>query len=317
MGRGTIVAPLEPGTWDVSWCGDVLVTLGAKGITWRQGATGTVVGTAPALTRPARVICAPDGARALAYGYGVEVWSTGDRIGRKLTDRWAASAAWGPGNRAVLGFEDAIEIWRLGKGAPARELRRRGGARVLAWRPDGLIAADIEAQRRFNRDFIETGLSALRASTLSPSGRWLDSCVPSSMEHCDRSTLAWSPDGTRLATIVDGVLSVVDTPLGPRRSDSTGLRPHRAFDVAWNPDGTALAAADGAGVLLIRLRDGATVRLRDIRVGDRLLGLVDDGHGRFCGDDESSARVVRQPSFGSSTRPLPDHEPNLLERFLR
>jgi hypothetical protein len=116
------------------------------------------------------------------------------------------------------------------------------------------------------------------------------------------------------------LLSVIDVPLGPgRRNPSTRLRPHPgAYDVSWSLDGTVLAAADAAGVLLIRLRGGATVRLRDIRVGDRILGLVDDGHGRFCGDDESTTRVVKRPSTGSpaATGEQPSRAPDLLKRFL-
>jgi WD40 repeat protein len=317
--RGTIVTPLAPGTWSVSWCGDVLVTLEEKGITWRQGETGAVLGTAPTLTRSTQVICAPDGARALVYGYGAETWDTRARTGLKVADEWVSSTAWGPGNRVVLGLEHAIEIWRFGKGNPVREIRRRGGARRLAWRLDGLIAADIGARRRFNRYVMEAGLSVLRGSTLAPTGRWLDSCFVGTIDHCDWGTLAWNPDGTRLASIVDGLLELIDTPLGPGRRVKLPLQPHPgSYDVAWSPDGRALAAADSMGVLLIRLSDGATVRLRDVRVGDQLLGLVDDEQGRFCGDDEVSAKVVKLRSSGvpATMSPQPASEPDLLERFL-
>jgi WD40 repeat protein len=322
VAQGTIVAKLEPATWSVSWCGDVLVSLGAKGIAWRDGTTGAVLATAPALTRPSHIACAPDGGRALAYGDGVEVWNTHDRVGQKIGDRWVGSAAWGASDRVVLGFEDAVEIWRLARGKPVREVRRRRGARVLAWRPDGLIAADIGASRRIDRDWTESGLSALRASDLAAAtGRWLMSCLPSSLDHCDWSGVAWSPDGARLATIVDRVLSVIDTPRGPnRRRAPTRIPEHPGtYAVSWSPDGAVLAAADAAGVLLIRLRDGATVRLRDVRVDDRVVGLVDDGHGRFGGDSELSARVVKQPMTGSAGRPRepPSRDPDLLARFLR
>jgi WD40 repeat protein len=314
--RGTIVTFLEPNAWSVSWCGDVLVTLGDKGLSWRQGDTGAVLGTAPSLMRSTRIVCAPDGTRALAYGYGAEVWNTSDRTGQKLADDWVSSAAWGPGHRVVLGFEHAVETWRLGKGHPVREARRRGGARQVAWRSDGLIAADIGARRRFDRDLMEMGLSALGGSTLAPTGRWLDSCFLGTLDHCDWRAIVWSPDGTRLSTIVDGMLDVIDTPIG-RGQRKGSPRPHPgSHDVAWSPDGRSLAAADAAGVLLIRLSDGATVRLRGVRVGDQLLGLVDDGQGRFCGADELSARVVKRGSPASSN-PQPTREPDLLERFLR
>jgi WD40 repeat protein len=321
MSRGTIVAKLEPAAWSVTWCGDVLVTLGRKEITWRQGTTGAVLGTAPAQIREGSVICSPDGRRVLAYGYGAEVWNTDNHAGSKLGDTWVASAAWGPGNRIALGYEHALEIWRLSNSEAVRELWRGDGARVLAWRPDGLIAADIGATRRIDADWIDTGLSALHAANLKTTGRWLASCTPDSLDHCDWSGAAWSPDGARLATIVDRVLSVLHTPPGPKpRSAPTKLPEHPGtYAVSWSPNGGVLAAADGFGVLLIRLRDGATVRLREIWVGDRILGLVDDGHGRFCGDSELTARVVKEAATrsGGPPRKPPSRDPDLLAHFLR
>ena len=321
LSSGAIVAKLGPAVSSVSWCGGVLVTLGPKEIAWRQGTTGALLGTAPSQIRDGTVICSPDGRRALAYGYGTELWNTEDHTGSKVGDTWVASAAWGPGDRIALGLEHALEIWRLSGSGPVRELRRGDGARVLAWRPDGLIAADIGASRPIDDDWTETGLSALHAANLATTKRWLATCVPDSLDHCDWSGVAWSGDGARLATIVDDVLSVVDTrPRSKRRSAPTNLPEHPGTsNVAWSPSGGVLAAADGRGVLLIRLRDGATVRLREVRVDDRILGLVDDGHGRFCGDSASSARVLKETATGAGSSPHapPSRAPDLLARFLR
>jgi hypothetical protein len=230
-----------------------------------------------------------------------------------------ASAAWGPGDRVAVGFEHAVEIWRLAKNKAVRELRRGGGARVVAWRADGLIAADIGAYHRIDADFIETGLSALHAANLATTGRWLWTCVPSSLDHCEWDSAAWSPDGARLATIVDRVLSVVETPPRPKRSAPTTI-PEKAGSaaVSWSPDGEALAVADAWGVVLIRLRDAATVRLREVRVDDRIRGLVDDGHGQFCGDNEASARVVMETATTGWGVPVgtTSRAPDLLRRFL-
>jgi WD40 repeat protein len=319
LSRGTIVAEIDPPAGRVSWCGNILVTLGPKEITWRQGTTGAVLATAPSETRGGTVTCSPDGRRAVTYGYGIEVWNTADHTGSKLGDKWVASVAWGPGDRVAVGFEHALEIWRLTKNKPIRELRRGGGARVLAWRADGLIAADIGAYHRIDADWIETGLSALHAANLATTGRWLGTCIPSSLDHCEWDGAAWSPDGARLATIVDRVLSVVETPPRPKRSAPTTI-PEKAGSaaVSWSPDGEALAVADALGVVLIRLRDAATVRLREVRVDDRIRGLVDDGHGQFCGDSESSARVVMETATGSGVplRKSPSRAPDLLARFL-
>ena len=154
-GAGNHRRQREPATWSVSWCGDVLVSLGAKGIAWRDGTTGAVLATAPALTRPSHIACAPDGGRALAYGDGVEVWNTHDRVGQKIGDRWVGSAAWGASDRVVLGFEDAVEIWRLARGKPVREVRRgrRPGACLAGGRPHRRRHRRFSADRpRLDRD---------------------------------------------------------------------------------------------------------------------------------------------------------------------
>jgi hypothetical protein len=49
------------------------------------------------------------------------------------------------------------------------------------------------------------------------------------------------------------------------------------------------------------------VRLRELTIGDRSVGLVDDGHGRFCGDAAAAARVVKEGSV---------RQADLLEQFL-
>ena len=87
---------------------------GRQRLAWRAATTGAVLGTAPALTRASHVACAPDGSKAIAYGYGLEVWDTRDCVGRKLGDSLGASAAWGPGDRVAVGFEDAVEILAAG-----------------------------------------------------------------------------------------------------------------------------------------------------------------------------------------------------------
>jgi hypothetical protein len=80
--------------------------------------------------------------------------------------------------------------------------------------------------------------------------------------------------------------------------------------MCWSPDGRTIASADALGVLLVRLRDGATLRLREVATRDRTFGLVDDQHGRYGGDAGATSRVV-----GPSTPP-PTLTPDLLARFL-
>jgi WD40 repeat protein len=292
--RGTIVAKLEPATSAVSWCGNVLVSRGKQGLVWRDGTTGAVLATAPALAETYQLTCSPDGRQTLAYGEGLELWDNTLHTGRRLAgrERLIFSAAWGPGDRVVLGLEKAVEVWRLTNGAPVREIRRRVGSRVVAWARDGTIVAEAVPHEE-TPGFEENDLVALRAGSLT-GRRLLASCTQDSLDHCVYDGAAFSPDGRWLAVIVDGILSVNDARAKP---DNTGapldfhIHPG-SYDVSWSCDGNVLAVGDARGVLLLRIHDRATVRLRELTIGDRSVGLVDDGHGRFCGDGDATARVV-------------------------
>jgi WD40 repeat protein len=309
--RGTIVAKLEPASWSVSWCGNVLVSRGEQGFVWRDGTTGAVLAMARALAQTYHLTCSADGRQTLAYGEGLEVWDNTLHTGRKLAgrERLIFSAAWGPGGRVVLGFQKGVEVWRLTRGDPAYELRRRVGSRVVAWGHDGTIAAEA-VPHEYIRGFEEDDLVALRAGSLA-GRRVLASCTQDSLDRCHYDAAAFSPDGRWLAVIVDGVLSVSDARPKPQKAGAPldfHIHPG-SYGVSWSTDGNVLAAGDARGVLLIRIRDRATVRLRELTIGDRRVGLVDDGHGRFCGDDDAAARVAK-------TKKGSVRQADLLARFL-
>jgi WD40 repeat protein len=325
LARGTVVAQFGAAFWTVTWCGDVLVGIGPEGLTWRNGTTGSVLATAPRLTNSTAVTCSPDGRETVAYGAGVEVWDNAHHTASKISDSWVGSAAWGPGDRVALGFEHSFEIWHLSSRGPVRERARRSGARAIAWRRDGTIAADIGAPHRLDANWVETGLISLRAADLSV-GKWFSTCVPDSLDHCSYDMAAWSPDGNRLAFIVDHILGVIDV----RQKSAMATEPiasgrHGSFAMSWSPDGRAIASADSLGVLIIRVGDGATLRLREVWTRDRILGLVDDEQGRYAGDAGAMSRVVgvtrsiKQAAAGSqpgATSPPLTVVPDLLARFL-
>jgi hypothetical protein len=207
-----------------------------------------------------------------------------------------------------------------------RESAHRGGARAIAWRRDGTIAADIGATHRVDANWVETGLVSLRAANLT-AGKWLESCLPDSLDHCRYDVAAWSPDGNRIALVVDNILEVIDT----RRRPATAAEPaaaahHGSFAMSWSADGLTIASADSFGVLLIRVRDGATLRLREVWTRDRIFGLVDDEHGRYGGDAGATSRVVgvtrslneaeAKSAQAEVTTPSLMLIPDLLARFL-
>ena len=106
-----------------------------------------------------------------------------------------------------------------------------------------------------------------------------------------------------------------------KRTEPPALLEHpvsRSF--AWSPDGRRLAVSDMSGVTLIRLRDGAQLRLREVWSGGRLFGLVTDSHGHFSGDTETTARVVFDalPASAGPNAPRghPSSDPKLLANFL-
>lgn len=321
LGSGTILTALSPPVWSVAWCGDVLVTIGRAGITWRDGGTGSIIAQEHSLTRAA-VSCSPDGRQALAFGDGLELWDTAHHTGRKISDAWVGAVAWGPRDRVALGFREDLEIWRLmGGGEPVRELRQANETRVLAWRRDGTLVAETRSPRRIDDDFIETGLVTQRLPKMIE-GRWLSSCTPGTVDPCEFTAAAFSPDGTLFGSVVQNQLTVIATRRSSaKRTEPPALLEHpgsRTF--AWSPDGRRLAVPDMFGVTLIRLRDGAQIRLREVRSAGRLFGLVTDSHGHFSGDTEATARVVLDAPPASAgagaRREHPSRDPQLLANFL-
>jgi WD40 repeat protein len=76
------------------------------------------------------------------------------------------------------------------------------------------------------------------------------------------NALAWSPDGTQLASAgADKLVRIWN----PDTGTYTTLAGHSRWvtALAWSPDGTRLASADDDGTILVHdLEDGATTRLR-------------------------------------------------------
>jgi hypothetical protein len=183
------------------------------------------------------------------------------------------------------------------------------------------MVAETRSPRRVDDDFVETGLVTQRLPNMIE-GRWLSSCWPGTVDPCEYTAAAFSPDGALFGSVVQNQLSVIDTRTSSsKRTEPRALLEHpgsRTF--AWSPDGRQLAVPDMFGVVLIRLRDGAQIRLREVRSDGRLFGLVTDSRGHFSGDTEAIARVVLDAALASAEagprREHPSRDPQLLANFL-
>ena len=106
-------------------------------------------------------------------------------------------------------------------------------------------------------------------------------------------------------------LTVIDTRASAaKRTEPPPLLEHPAGGTfAWSPDGRRLAVPDRFGVVLIRLRDGAQIRLREVRSAGQLFGLATDRKGHFSGDAEATARVVLDALPASTGAGTPREHP--------
>ena len=199
---------------------------------------------------------------------------------------------------------------------------RSGGGAGPGRSPGGPTGSSPRTSARLSDRPRRTGNRPERSACLRPGGSGplvheLHSGLARSLPLGPRRS--WSPDGARLATIVDGVLSLIDTPLGPggearRRRSPSSLVPttSRGAPTVRRSPSRARAVSSSSGCATPRRFDCAT-----FGSANPLLGLVDDGHGRFLWRQRLSARVVKQPVTGSAGPPRATRaRPDLLARFL-
>ncbi len=319
--RGGVIATTAP-LHSASWCGDTLLGVGDSGLTWWNGRSGVACGVRPRLTKALSIVGSPDKSRALLYGEGLEVWDVRRGEGRELPDirQLIRAAAWSPdGGRIVLGFRESLELWTLGKTKPARLRKREGGSSVAAWKPGAEIIVAQGPKRHSKELNIDmAGLVALQSANLARK-EWIQNCYVGTYQPCDYQEAAWSPDGNLLAVVVDRELEIIDKRPGTRRAANPVPIPNVAvYHAAWNRDGSVIAASLwNSSVMLIRIKDGAVLRIRQVRIGEKTFGLAEDEKGCFDGDKEACACVVPNPLAGkSSAVPPASLRPNLMKDFL-
>ena len=221
------------------------VAFAAVGDLWTMpigGAAKRVTHDAFVETDPA---WSPDG-RSLAYssdrdGY-MNVWvrDLQSGIDRQLTKLTAAAmqSSWSPdGSRIAFSDpEGQIQIVDVKSGAIARAHDHLNEAGRASWAPDGR-ALIVSSLKVYSTRFREGTNQVLKVSLDGQPDRWFDPMPHKSIGMREDYGPIWSPDGTQMAAIIDGLLAVWPvasdgTPRGSPRPVSTDL----AGSPTWTGD---------------------------------------------------------------------------------
>ncbi|MEI8255598.1 MAG: WD40 repeat domain-containing protein [Deltaproteobacteria bacterium] len=245
----------------------------------------------------------PDGA-TLAVGSSEEVWLWNGRTGdlRATLQMGAVTLEWSPdGGTLAVGNEAATELWDARTGRVRARLHSSAGnqsitSNTMAWSPRGDTLAAIVGN---DGVALCDGVMGQCRSPTGLTGTRRD------------SNLAWSPDGTSLATgDDDGIVCIWDVGTGTVRTTFHGRygATPRAW---WSPDGALLAVASGGTVQVwdpvagtsqaslegdaipfemivwsadggsLAARSGDTLRLWNPRTGTLLTTITVPLHGEF------------------------------------
>jgi WD40 repeat protein/transcriptional regulator with XRE-family HTH domain len=273
----------------------------------------------------------PDGTKIASASFenGVSLWLVDGRAGgmllRELVGHtWSVyGVAWSPdgGVLASSGLDNAIRLWDPDTGSSLQVTGDLDHPDTLfwgvAWSPDGKLLASATVRRGVllweveasSGRWIGRELSLwIRRLTFSPDGNLLlagaedgdlymwdvsDGRLLQRLpgNHGAAMSVAWSPDGTRLASVGmsrgGGELLVWDAQTGARlyhlHEPSASL-----YALAWTPDGAGLVSGGSDGRLIWwDLRHGVRVRVRKAHEGTvQALKLSPDGTRlASCGDD--------------------------------
>jgi Tol biopolymer transport system component/imidazolonepropionase-like amidohydrolase len=220
----------------------------------------------------------PDGTR-LAFSSDrdgtMDLWIRDLMTGsdRKLAPR-ALSAAWSPNSTriAYLDPESRLQIVDVTSGAIQQAHDRINEPGRPSWLPGGR-AVVMGALRPYSTRFREgtnqvllvpVDTSARGQSTQEPGkGRWLNSLPHQSIGMREDFGPVWSPDGTQLAAVIDGYLSVLPVSGGVELIDKPRrLSIELANSPSWTGDSRHLLYQHAGGFGMVNVKDG---RVRHIR----------------------------------------------------
>jgi Tol biopolymer transport system component/imidazolonepropionase-like amidohydrolase len=216
------------------------IAFAALGDLWLMPVGGTPrrLTTDPAVeTEPA---WSPDG-KSLAYssdrGGSMNIWIRDVQSGadRQVTRLAAASMlpAWSP-DGARIAFVDAegqLQVVDVKSGAVRKIHEHLNEPGRPSWAPDG-SAVVVSSLKVYSTRFREGTNQVLRVSLTGQPDRWFDPAPHKSIGMREDYGPVWSPDGSQMAAIVDGLLTA--WPVGP---DGAPLGPPRPLsaDLAGSP----------------------------------------------------------------------------------
>jgi Tol biopolymer transport system component/imidazolonepropionase-like amidohydrolase len=225
----------------------------------------------------------PDG-RSLAYssdrpstGLGagdgfMNIWIRDRQSGadRQITHGSSAAmqAAWSPdGSRIAFGDRDGqIQIADVKSGAISRAHDRLLEAGRASWSPDGR-ALVVSSLKVYSTRFREGTNQVLRISLEGQPDRWFDPMPHKSVGMREDYGPVWSPDGTQMAAIIDGLLTVWPVardgqPAGSPRPISTEL----AGSPTWTGDSRRVLYQHGDRFKLVDVSSARVVEVVEPRL---------------------------------------------------
>ena len=217
----------------------------------------------------------PDG-KSIAYssdrGGSMNVWIRDLTSGadRQLT-RGAGAAmqpAWSPdGSRIAYSDPDGqIQVLDVAAGTTKMAHERLNEAGRASWAPDG-TALVVSSLKVYSTRFREGTNQVLRISLNGEPDRWFDPMPHKSIGMREDYGPVWAPDGSQMAAIVDGLLTVWPvardgTPRGSLRPIST----ERAGSPTWTGDSRRVLYQSGDRLRLVDVASGRVAQTIEPRL---------------------------------------------------
>jgi Tol biopolymer transport system component/imidazolonepropionase-like amidohydrolase len=207
-----------------------------------------------------------------AGGGSMNLWVRDIRTGvdRQVTHGAAAAmqAAWSPdGSRIAFSDPDGqIQVVDVRSGATTKAHERLNEAGRASWSPDG-NALVVSALKVYSTRFREGTNQVLRVSLDGQPDRWFDPMPHKSVGMREDYGPVWSPDGTQMAAIIDGLLTVWPvardgTPQGSPRFVTT----ERAGSPTWTADSRRILYQSGHRLKLIDVASSRVLQDIDPRL---------------------------------------------------